>query len=160
MPDLDPSARLAGTLLCLFALCACQQTQSPDTIPAPETLPEAAAFPEQPAAAPPPADPSAQAAAVMSAPAGKPPDAASLVLTPENKPFEETATHSFGDVPAADWLGTSPGGSGPDRVLPDLFATVPDQDRVNVEGELLLDASQGTSRMLEGVGMKLRINTD
>jgi hypothetical protein len=97
---------------------------------------------------------------MMKAPAGKPPDLESLVLSPEERPFAETATHSFGKVNDADWLVTPQRRSTGNRLLPDLFTDAGHQDRVDIEGELLLDDTEGISDMVDGLGMKLKFNTD
>jgi hypothetical protein len=81
-----------------------------------------------------------------------------LVLIPEDKPFGEEPANRFGEVP--DWLATRPRSSAPGRLLPDLFEDTANQGRVNVEGELLLDGTRKTSRMVDGVGMKIEISTD
>jgi hypothetical protein len=96
----------------------------------------------------------------MKAPAGNPPDLDSLVLTPEEKPFADAATHRFGEVHDADWLATPRHRSSANRLLPDLFADAENQHRVKLEGELLFDDTEEISDMVDGLGMKLKINTD
>lgn len=97
----------------------------------------------------------------------KPPAAAipspeSLLESIGDPPFEMAApAPAFGDLPANDWLATRrrPPAAAP-RLLPDLFAEPGQEGRVNVDSELLLDGSHGTSRILDGVGMKITISTD
>jgi len=162
MPDKHLHAPLVAVLLCLFALGGCEQQpassgdtqlrQEPPTqqgstaTAAPEMLPPAAVAPEK--------------SATAVEPSGKTLTLESLVLTPEDTPFAESATHSFGEVRDADWLAASQPRSARNRLLPDLFEDAANQGRMNVEGELLLDGSQETSRMVDGVGMKLKISTD
>jgi len=156
MPDKHLHAPLVAVLLCLFALGGCEQPpassgdtqhhQEPSATAAPETLPPAAVAPEK--------------SATAVEPSGKTLTLESLVLTPEDTPFAESATHSFGEVRDADWLAASQPRSARNRLLPDLFEDAANQGRMNVEGELLLDGSQETSRMVDGVGMKLKISTD
>ena len=93
-------------------------------------------------------------------PVAKTPALESLVLTPEDTPFAVSATHTFGEVRDADWIAATPPRSSQGRLLPDLFGDSANQGRMNVEGELLLDDSQGTSRMVDGASMKLKISTD
>jgi len=149
---------LAGVLLCLLMSGGCDQP--PGSASELEQRQEPAVPARPPAmSAPAPADPAA-APAVPPEPAGQVPDLKSLILTPAETPFADTGRHPFGEVRDADWLAASPPRSAPDRLLPDLFEDAANQGRLNVEGELLLDGSQETTRMVDGVGMKLKINTD
>jgi len=179
MPDTRRHAPLAGILLCLCVLGGCEQPQTPGGVVDPQAFPEPAPRQELPAALPPdiaitetavpeasPAETPVPAAALPEnsaatvETAGKAPAPGALVLIPEYTPFAEEPAHGFGEVRNADWLAAPSRQSPQVRLLPDLFEANPVQDRVNVEGELMLDGSQRTSRMLEGVGMKLKISTD
>jgi len=162
MPDRHLHAPLAGMLLSLFALGGCGQPPagSDDTQqrrePPVQQEASAAAAPE----APPPAATVPEKPVTAVEPPGKKPTLESLVLTPEDTPFAGSAPHGFGEVRGADWLTASPSRSATNGLLPDLFEHAANQGRLNVEGELLLDGSQETTRMLDGVGMKLKISTD
>ena len=81
-------------------------------------------------------------------------------MSPEDAPFTDTPAQSFGEIPDADWLAGPARRPAHRKLLPDLFDESGNQQRVNVEGELLLDGSQGTSGMLDGIGMKIEISTD
>lgn len=151
-------APVAGALLSLFVLSGCGQP--PDSSAAAQYPREAPALPE-PSATPPaaPAVPAAKPTGSLQ-PVAKTPALESLVLTPEDAPFAVSATHTFGEVRDADWIAAAPPRSPQDRLLPDLFEDTANQGRMNVEGELLLDDSQETSRMVDGASMKLKISTD
>ncbi len=149
-------APLAGMLLCLFAVVGCEQPQQ--EVPGSQHVKEPVPLQEPPTTPPPAAEPTA-AAEPAEPPADKP-GIESLVLTPDDAPFAEAPVHNFGEVPDADWLAGPARRPARSKLLPDLFDESGNQDRVNVEGELLLDGSQGTSGMLDGIGMKIEINTD
>ena len=152
-------APLAGMLLCLFALSGCEQPQPPpSTAPESRHPREPAPLPEPPATPPPATEP--EAASVPAEPPAEKPDLESLVLVPQVTPFTETPAHSFGEVPTAEWLAAPARRPMTSKLLPDLFDEPGNQGRVNVEGELLLDGSQGTSGMLDGIGMKIEISTN
>ena len=161
MPDRDLHAPLAG-MLCLFALGGCGQPPagSSDT----QHHQEPSVQQEVSATAAPEAPPAAAVAPEKSLTAVEPPGKKltldSLVMTPDDTPFAGSAPRNFGEVRGVDWLAASPSRSAGSGLLPDLFVDAANQGRMNVEGELLLDGSQETIRMLDGVGMKLKISTD
>ncbi|HYQ71138.1 MAG TPA: hypothetical protein VET88_04310 [Gammaproteobacteria bacterium] len=173
MPVSRPPVPLATLLACLFALAGCGQPPDgsgsasqhqeprvpPDTVEAP--LAKRPAIPEQPAAPPEPSEPQEPAEpARATAPDSSDIKPEALVLTPSDTPFVTQPANRFGTVPAAEWLAAQPTRTEAGRLLPDLFSEPGNRDRANVEGELLLDGSHGTSRMVDGIGMTLQINTD
>ena len=154
----------AGVLLCLLVPGGCGQ--APDNAADTQHLHKPVPLPEPAAAMPPdpaPALVSAKAAARSTLPAdapGEDPGPESLLLTPQEKPFTDQAARNFGEVPDADWLAAQPQRPARRRLLPDLFDNPGDQDKVNFEGELMLDDSQEISRMVDGIGVKIEIKTD
>jgi len=129
-------------------------------LPQEPQTPEAPAIPAVPAVtvSAPTATKPAAIPAVTKTPA-EPQEPATLVLDIEDVPFTETMSRNFGEVPDAEWPAKRPGGAKRNRLLPDLFADPDSRDTVNVEGELLFDDSQEISRMVDGVGMKIHIDT-
>jgi hypothetical protein len=145
-----------GVLLCLLALYGCGQ--APDSAGDAQPGQEPPALPEPVTSTPPDPEP-AQADVPTDAPEYKP-TPESLVLTPEDRPFADQPVHTFGEVHDADWLGEQPQHPAQQGLLPDLFDKSGNHDKVKVEGELLLDGSEEVSRMVDGVGVKIEINTD
>jgi hypothetical protein len=158
MPDVRLHTALAALLLCLFAPYGCEKP--PDAVgdAQPASAVAAPAANSAPSEKPPAAV--ADTAVEPAAADGKRLTLESLVLKPDDDPSTEDAAHGFGEVPDADWLAAPPSRPAPGRVLPDMFDSATDHDRLNLEGELMLDGSQGTSRLVDGVGVKIHINTD
>ena len=160
MPVIRSPVALASLLLCLLAPGGCAPPGDDRHSHASRALPDPAEVPA--AGMPAPAEPPAAAAEPT-----QPVEAASqtlplesLVLTPPDTPFAEQPAHHFGEVPDTDWLAAPLPRAAGSRVLPDLFGKSGSRDTLNVEGELLLDGSHGTSRMVDGVGMKIEVSTD
>jgi hypothetical protein len=164
MPVNCSHAALAGLLLCLFLQGGCGQ--QPDASGDARSGREIPALPEPPVAAPPEMPAPVQPPAARDEPvepagaADNAPTLESLVLTPPDTPFAEQPVHDFGEVPDTGWLAAPAQRPTTGRVLPDLFGESESRKKVNVEGELMLDGSHGTSRMMDGVGMKIEVNTD
>jgi len=164
MPVNCSHAALAGLLLCQLVPGGCGQ--QPDASGDARFDREIPALPEPAVAAPPAMPAPVQPPAARGAPvqpaeaAGNAPSLESLVLTPPDTPFAEQPAHIFGEVPDTGWLAAPAQRPATGRVLPDLFEESGSLKKVNVEGELMLDGSHGTSRMMDGVGMKIEVNTD
>jgi hypothetical protein len=151
-------APLAGVLLCLLVPGGCEQPSG--SVGVTQLRQEPTVLTEPPATPPaaPAAPPDEPAAAAESH--GKKLTLESLVLTPEDTPFTAATPHNFGAVTDADWLAATPRRTTQKRLLPDLFVPGANQERVDVEGELLLDDNQQIYRVVDGVGVKLKISTD